>query len=116
MSRKANISIEVQLDENQLPEEIHWKATDMQSPDGEEKAKAMMLFFFDKKTKDTMKMGLWTKDMQMVEMDRFVYHLLRSTADTYLQATNNKDLAEDFRKFTQYFGEKTEIIAPPNDH
>jgi hypothetical protein len=53
---------------------------------------------------------LWTKELQVAEMDRFMYQVLQSLSQTYLKATNNKELAEDMARFAQYFGEKTEIV------
>jgi len=50
----------------------------------------------------------------VMEMDRFVYQMVRSLADTYYRATNNADLANEMQRFAQYFGEKTEIIPPSN--
>ncbi len=57
-----------------------------------------------------MKLDLWTKDFQTNEMDRFVYHTLRTMADSYFKATKNQKLANDMQRFAQYFGEETEII------
>jgi hypothetical protein len=48
--------------------------------------------------------------MQVQEMDRFVYQTLRSLSQSYLRATQNKELAEEMAKFAHHFGEKTEII------
>ena len=51
-----------------------------------------------------------TKEMQVLEMDRFMYQLLRSLSATYLKATQNKELSEDIAKFAHYFGQQTEIV------
>jgi gliding motility-associated protein GldC len=70
----------------------------------------MLLSLFDAENKETMKIDLWTLDMQVVEMDHLVFNTLRGLADTYFKATQNQALAVDFQRFVQYFGEKTEII------
>lgn len=57
-----------------------------------------------------MKLDLWTKDMQVDEMDRFIFQTIRAMADTYFKATQNNKLAADMQRFVQYFGEQTEII------
>jgi gliding motility-associated protein GldC len=75
-----------------------------------QEAKAMLLAFFDKETKDTLKIDLWTKEMQVMEMDRFFYQTLRALADTYQRATSNSQLAESMQQFAKYFGEKVELI------
>ena len=59
---------------------------------------------------DTIKIDLWTKEMQVVEMDRFFFQTLKGLSDTYFKATNNAELASAMRQFVQYFGEQTEII------
>ena len=111
MSNKTStITIQVGLDENKHPESIVWSSDD--NPQGEEShtAKAMLVSFFDKEYKDTYKIDLWTTEMQITEMDRFMFQSLRAMAETYFKATGNQQLANDMRRFVQYFGESTEII------
>jgi len=110
MSNKSVINIEVQLDENKVPEKIVWKGQDGNATEQTRECKAMLLSFFDESTKDTFKIDLWTKDMQTVEMDRLVFQTLRGLADTYNNATRNVKLANAMRQFVEYFGEETEII------
>jgi len=107
---KSKIEINVVLDDSKVPESIEWQSSD--SPDGFKEVKAMFVALFDKETLDTFKIDLWTKEMQVMEMDRFVFQGLRSLADTYMKATNNQEMANDMRRFVQYFGEKTGIIPP----
>ncbi|MBV6428774.1 MAG: hypothetical protein KIPDCIKN_03311 [Haliscomenobacter sp.] len=104
------ILIQVALDHQNKPSEIRWSAED--DPQGEQwrSSKAMLLSLFDRENLDTLKIDLWTSDMQVMEMDRFFFQTLRSLADTYFKATQNAQLATDFQRFVQYFGEKTEII------
>jgi len=109
IARTSNIKIAVGLDKANVPLNIEWNADD--NPDTTPKeAKAFLLSIFDKESKDTLKIDLWTNEMQVNEMDRFFYQTLRGMADTYFKATQNRDLAVDMQKFVQYFGEKTEII------
>lgn len=105
----SKIEIRVTLDNSQVPERLEWKADQGASPEWQE-AKAFILGIFDEKSRDTLKIDLWTKNFQMIEMDRFMYHHIRSLADTYLKATNNKEIAEQMQQFAKYFGEKTQII------
>ena len=111
MSKKVSkISIDVGLDNDSVPQSIHWGSTD--NPAGAEmrECKAMLLSLFDKDHLDTYKVDLWTKELQVVEMDRFMFQTLKALADTYFNATRNQELANDFRKFIEYFGQQTEII------
>ena len=107
---KNTISIDVSLDENKHPVNIEWNST--ANPEGtpSQECKAMLLSLFDKAHLDTYKIDLWTSEMQVAEMDRFMYQSLRALADTYFKATRNQQLANDMQRFVQYFGEETEII------
>lgn len=107
---EKQISIRVGLDPENRPVEIRWTAEDDPSGAGWKDSKAMLLALFDRESLDTLKIDLWTKDMQVMEMDRFFFQTLRSLADTYFRATQNNQLASDFQRFVQYFGEQTEII------
>ena len=110
VKKTSKIEINVGLSENNVPERIDWKADDNPNTKEPQECKAMMLALFDKDTKDTMKIDLWTTEMQVNEMDRFFFQTMRSMADTYYKATQNRELAVDMQRFVQYFGEKTEII------
>ncbi len=105
--KKNKITIEVGLGEDQIPETIHWTATQKENAS---EAKAFLLSIFEKDSLDTLKIDLWTKEMQVTEMDRFFYQTLRALADTYYKSTNNKNLAGDMQRFVQYFAEETGII------
>lgn len=110
MAKTSEIKIKVALDKENVPSKIHWSASDGPNGAKESEAKAFLLSIFDKEQKDTMKIDLWTKEMQVNEMDRFFYHTFRALSDTYFKATQNKELAIDIQRFVQYFGEQTEIL------
>ncbi len=105
-----DIIVRVGLDANNLPVKMEWRSSDEPAGNMHE-IKAMVLSMFDKETKDTMKLDLWTMDFQMNEMDRYMYHSLRSLADTYYKATKNKELANKMQQFANHFGEETEVLA-----
>ena len=105
------ITIKVSLDENKLPQNLAWDASGA-SEEGDKNIKAFLLAMFDAETKDTLKIDLWTKDFQVMEMDRFFYQTFRAMCDTYQKSTKNDALANDMRQFTKYFGEKTGILIP----
>ena len=110
IAKTSDITIRVALDKDRVPIKIEWAASDMH-PDGKlEECKAMAVALFDKAHRDTLRIDLWTKEMQVQEMDRFMYQTLRSLSQTYLRANQNKEMAEEMAKFAHFFGEKTEII------
>jgi gliding motility-associated protein GldC len=107
--KKSKITIDIELDDNNIPEAISWNSTDAQDKTLQE-SKAILLSLFDRNTKETLKIDLWTKEMQVAEMDRFVFQTLKSLCDTYYKATQNAKMASAMQQFTTYFGEETEII------
>lgn len=109
--KKSLIELEIGLNEDKNPETIHWRSNDNPNGAGFTECKAISLSLFDKDYKDTLKIDLWTTEMQVVEMDRFMFQTLRSLADTYFRATNNQQLANDMQLFVDYFGKQTGIIT-----
>lgn len=109
MAHKSNILIEVELDDNKVPEKIHWKAEDggiSRAP-----AKAILMSVWDEKTGDTLKMDLWTKDLLADEMKRLIHQSLLAMADTLERATNDESSAKDMRDFAQDLGVKLELFS-----
>ncbi len=106
--KKSRINIDITLGEDLVPLDLAWTSKTENQID--RKTKAMLLSLFDRESKETLKIDLWTKDMQVVEMDRFFYHTLRAMTDTYFRATNNHKVASAMRQFVQFFGEETEIL------
>lgn len=111
VAKTSNIDISISFDDQKIPIDIVWKSDD-QAGNTPVSCKGMLLSFLDREHLDTLKIDLWTKDMQVAEMDRFVFHTLRAMADTYQRATQNNALANDMQRFVQYFGERTEILKP----
>lgn len=113
--KKSKIEIIIGLNEDKVPESIEWRAED--NPNGSDytTCKAMSLSLFDKEYKDTLKIDLWTTDLQVVEMDRFMYQTLRSLGDMYFKATNNGQLSNDMQLFVDYFGKQTGILTEDVD-
>lgn len=103
--KKSTITIDVTLDDNKVPEEIRWNATDS-SAEQARKAKAMMLSFWDGNDKTALRVDLWTKDMMIDEMADFFYQTVYTMADTFNRATHQQDLVEEMKKFARDFHQK----------
>jgi len=110
IAKKTKIELDFGLNKTGVPIEIEWKSNDNPKGNEAQSSKAMLLSLFDRKTLETVKIDLWTHDMNVMEMDRFMYQTLRGLAETYHRATQNRELAVEMQKFVQYFGEKTEVI------
>jgi len=112
---KSTISITVTLGDDRQPEKITWEADDSnQNAKQIRDSKAMLLSFFDEATLDTFKIDLWTKEMQISEMDRLVYNTLKGLSETYFKATRNDELSNQFRSFATHFGKATGILNTDN--
>ena len=109
-ARTSSIQLNVGLNEAKMPVSIEWISKDGPKACKAQPSKAFLLSIFEKETLDTLRIDLWTDDMEVKEMDRFFYQSLRGMADTYFRATQNKELASDMQRFVQYFGEHTGIL------
>lgn len=107
LKKKAPITINVSLDENKIPENIKWSA-----PDGgveNQDAKAMLLTFWDSKSKESLRMDLWVKDMPLDEMKQFFHQSLISMTNTFQRATQDEKMTATMNDFCDYFAEKMKL-------
>jgi gliding motility-associated protein GldC len=105
MSQSA-INIQIELDNNKVAEKIQWEATDA----GEQReAKAMILGFWDKHEKNTMRIDLWTKEMTVDEMKFFVHQTLLTLSDSFERSTGDTRMAATMKDFCEYYAEKMNL-------
>ena len=109
MSNKntSEIKFLIELDENRVPEKLMWSAKD--GGVEQEEAKAIMLSIWDSKTKESMRIDLWTKDMPVDEMKIFFHQTLTSMAETFERATGDEKMTATMNDFCDYFAEKLEL-------
>ena len=105
--KKSEIKFIVTLDNNKLPVQIDWSASDA---DEQSTTKAIMLSLWDAEAQNTLRIDLWTKDMMVDEMKQFYHQSLLSMADTLERATNEKEAAKAMRNFAQEFGEQMKLV------
>lgn len=106
-TKTSKIELNVELDDNQVPEKLHWTAEDGGITN--EEAKAMMLAVWDAKTQETLRIDLWTKDMPVDEMKVFFHQTLVAMSDTFLRATQDDKMSATMKDFCDYFAEKLEL-------
>lgn len=99
---KSNISIDVELDENRVPQDIRWQATES-TASVPQQAKAMMLAFWDGGEKAALRIDLWTQKMMVDEMGDFYYQTLMTMADTLERATKQKELVGEMKAYAKTF-------------
>ena len=107
--KQSNIKIQVELDENNVPETIHWEAPEL---DRKAECKAMILSVWDKNERNTMRVDLWTKEMEVEEMKFFIHQTLLTLSDSFERATSDAKMAATMRDFCDYYAEKMNIQSP----
>jgi gliding motility-associated protein GldC len=103
----SQILIDVALDENKVPEKLHWTAKDGGVEN--EEAKAVFVSVWDHKAKESLRIDLWTKEMPLDEMKIFFHQTLTAMADTFNRATNDQKMTDTMKDFCDYFAEKLEL-------
>ncbi|WP_435136991.1 gliding motility protein GldC [Formosa sp. A9] len=104
---KSTIELQVELDENRVPERLSWTAEDGGITN--EEAKAMMLSVWDSKAQESLRIDLWTKDMPVDEMKVFFHQTLVAMSNTFNRATQDEKMTATMKDFCDYFAEKLEL-------
>ncbi len=103
----SEISIEVTLDENKVPEEMVWSAED--GGISKKHTKALMLSVWDATQQESLRVDLWTKDMPLDQMQVFFHQSLVSMASTYQRATGDERMSNALRDFCEFFAEERDM-------
>ena len=104
---KQTLKFEIELDENQLPLNIEMHASDGEA--NEKNIKALMLSAWAAKTKETLRIDLWTKDMPVNEMFVMYHQTMMGMAVSLEKATGNNKLAATLRDYCNFFAEISKI-------
>ena len=102
---QTKITVNVTLDDNRVPQNIAWSATES-SADEPQKSKAMMLNFWDGADKAALRIDLWTKEMMVDEMADFYFQTMMGMADSFQRSTGQTALVADMKNFAQAFYKK----------
>ena len=105
---KEKLTFDLELDENNMPKKIIMNSSDSQDKDV--LLKSLMIAAWDQKTKETLIMPLWTKDMMVNEMFIMYHQTLMSMANTLSKSTGQDKLAGALRDYCKFFAEETKII------
>ena len=104
MTRTAEITLTVNLDNDTLPTRIKWQASEALT-DEPTLCQSMMLSLWDSNNKTTVAIDLWTKDTTIEDMNLYFYQVFHKMADTYLRATKNTEVAQSIHEFGNGFGQ-----------
>jgi len=106
--KTSEIKLTVHLDNNRVPGKIEWEA-DEAGFEGKKECKSVMLSLWDKEENVTLGIDLWTKEMQVNEMNIYFHQVLLKMADTYRRATKNGVAADLIESFSAEFAEKLDL-------
>lgn len=93
------------LDDGNVPQTIHWNATDSTAAERQQ-AKAMMINFWDGMDKAALRIDLWTSEMMVDEMADFYYQTIMGMADSFQRSTGETELVNDMKNFAKAFFQK----------
>ncbi|MCG2793344.1 MAG: gliding motility protein GldC [Weeksellaceae bacterium] len=105
--RKTKITVDIELDDNHVPEKMTWNAEDGGVENQE--TKAVMISVWDEKTSEALRIDLWTKDMPVDHMKRFYHQIIISLGQTYLRATGEEDVSQWLEEVAEDFAVKSAI-------
>jgi len=113
MEKDSEIVLKIKLDENNVPVKLSWDAEDNQV-NGKE-ARALMLSLWDAEEDNTLRIDLWTKEMVVDDMKKFIHQSILLMADTLHRATGEVAMAQTMREFGGYYAEKMQLITPKEE-
>ena len=105
--KKTQITIDIELDENNVPEKMMWNAED--GGIEKEETKATMISVWDDKKMEALRIDLWTKEMPVDQMKMFLHQILISLSNTYQRATGEEDVAQWMEEMAEEFAQKAAI-------
>ena len=98
--RSSELNFKIHLDDKNVPEAITWDATDKPA-DANTATKAIAVALWDDEQQNTMRMDLWTKDMNTQDMKRFCVNAIGGIGDTLQAATNDNKMTEKIHQLCQ---------------
>lgn len=107
---ESKLTFDLELDENNVPKNIVMNSTDKQAVNIN--LKSLIISGWDAKTKETLRVDLWTKDMMVNEMFIMYHQTLMSMANTLEKSTGHDKLAGALKDYCEFFAEQTKIIEP----
>lgn len=105
--KNTQITINVELDENHVPEKLSWNAQDGGIENQE--TKATMISVWDDKKFEALRIDLWTKEMPVDQMKMFIHQTFVSLGHTYQRATGEDDVADKIQEFAEDFAFMSKI-------
>lgn len=104
---KKSLKFEIELDENHLPVNIEMDSGGQSLK--EKNIKALMISAWAAKSKETLRIDLWTKDMPVNDMFIMYHQTMMAMAVSLQKSTGHEKLADALRDYCDFFAEQTKI-------
>ena len=95
--KKSEIKFVVTLDKENIPEKIEWMAEDSLNPDLSD-TKSISISLWDEKKKNTLRIDLWTKEMNTDDMKRFYIDCIGGLSQSILNSTGDEFMSKETNK------------------
>ncbi|MBL0308409.1 MAG: gliding motility protein GldC [Bacteroidetes bacterium] len=106
ITKTSEIRFKIGLNEQNVPLDIKWMATDSKNHELRD-CKSIMISIWDMVQNQTLKIDLWTNDMNTDEMHSHYFQTLLSMTESYSKATGNPYAVEEMKKFAQQLAKQT---------
>jgi gliding motility-associated protein GldC len=98
--KKSTVHFSIELDDNNIPEKIHWDATDKPEA-GPSETKSISVALWDHQQNNTLRIDLWTKDMPVPDMKRFYVDCLGGLAQSALASTGDEYISSEINSLCE---------------
>ena len=105
--RQSEINFTVELDKDSVPDKIYWDATDNPN-EGLNDTKGVSIAVWDHYHRNTLKIDLWTKDMEVGDMKQFMIEIMGGIASTVRSATGDVSMANDIDNLCRSLSKRVE--------
>ena len=95
--KKSEIKFVVTLDKENIPEKIEWMAEDSLNPNLSD-TKSISISLWDEKKKNTLRIDLWTKEMNTDDMKRFYIDCIGGLSQSILNSTGDEFMSKETNK------------------
>ena len=104
--RNTEIKIKVSLNEQNIPVDMKWMASDSEVPELLD-CKAFNLSIWDPAEDNSLGISLWTDTMTIDKMHAHFFRTLMNITGSYVQATGNPYAMEEVKNFCNELAKKT---------
>ncbi len=107
MKSPSIIKLSVELDSNKVPKKIFWEASDLREK--KKTTNSFLLSLWDNETNNTLKINLWTKEMLMHDMKKFIHQTMFDFVDILKKSTGEEKSSKELEDFLIQFAKTLKI-------